>query len=856
MNKCPAIAALKIYGTKIALILLVLGFFQRCSVVRKIPEQHQWLEKVNYSVNDTLQSFRKLSIPPSDYSPNTKFLGIPLGALTYQLVTDTPKEDFQRWIAKNPKRADRLEQWFSKKQVDVLERYYSNTVGWVQQLGQKTVLIDSSAILNRTKELESFYKGLGYLDAQVNYSIDSTARKKAQVTYQIQTDKQYYISQYKTQIDSKELDSLYYTSSNKPLIRRGQPFEPRLLELERKRLIQFFRDNGVYNFQSPSLRYQAAIDSLGLDAGIDLTLKVSNLQIRANDTLITREYKTYPIKSIALYIDQENSKFPFYQSSYSKDSIEIFSQGKLRYKPRALLRGLFMKPGDLYSDSDRNQSYKYFSKLQNFKYPSIGYRPHPEDSTQLQTQVFLTPKERFSLGFDLDVSHSNIQDVGLALGTNAQIRNTFRRTELLKFQIKANLGASQDLGTQENQFFNLFEFGGDLNLNFPHIRPPFSRKDWVAREANPNTRVYIGLGLQQNIGLDKEFYRIGYEYNWQPKSELKFSWKWLDALYVNNRNAENYFNVYRNSFERLEELAQSYPQENYFDDQGRLIIPEGTNAFITDVITGQSTIDQESNDYRTVLNIAERRNRLAANNLILGNSFNMFYSTKQNLLDETFWQMNVKTELVGNLLHWGLQQFNGDRNENGLLVIDGLEPSRYAKAELTFIRHLRIGKTIWAFRAFGGLALPLGEANSVPFARSFFTGGSNENRGWKVYQLGPGSSANNNEFNEANMKLAFNAEWRFDLVGKLKGALFADLSNIWNVQDNVTDPKMRFDGWQDLDELALATGFGLRYDFDFFVFRLDTGFKTYNPVYESNMRWGTDFELNKAVFNIGINYPF
>ena len=241
------------------------------------------------------------------------------------MVTDTPKEDFQHWITKKPKRADRLEQWFSQKQVNVLGRYYSNTVGWVQQLGQKTVLIDSSAIQNRAKELESFYKGLGYLDAQVDYSIDSTALKKAEVTYQIQTDKQYYISQYKTQIDSKELDSLYYISTNKPLIRAGQPFEPGLLELERKRLIQFFRDNGVYNFQSPSLRYQAAIDSLGLDAGIDLTLKVSNLQIRANDTLITREYKTYPIKSIALY--RSGKPNSLYQSSYSQDSIEIFTQG-------------------------------------------------------------------------------------------------------------------------------------------------------------------------------------------------------------------------------------------------------------------------------------------------------------------------------------------------------------------------------------------------------------------------------------------------------------------------------------------------------------------------------------------------
>ncbi|MGB0375811.1 MAG: BamA/TamA family outer membrane protein [Flavobacteriaceae bacterium] len=832
------------------------SLFYGCSVTQKIPADKQWVDRIEYTLNDTLVPQRKLKVPPSDYVPNKRILGIPLGALTYQQVSAKPEEDFQRWLLKKPKRQARLQKWWSQKQVDVLERYYTRGVTLVQNLGEVPTLIDTSKIEKRTEELQQYYKGLGFLDAQVDYTIDSIAPKKATLTYHIDTDRQYTIGQYKIQIDSEALDSLYYTRDNRPLVNSGQAFEPRLLELERKRLIQFFRNHGVFNFQSPSVRYQAAIDSLGLDTTIDLTLKVGNLQIRANDTLITNTYRTYPIKSIALYIDQNKEGVALYQPFYQQDNISIYAQGKLRYRPQALLRGLFMKPGDLYSDRDRNLSYRYFSKLQNFKYPSIGYRLHPEDSTQLEAQVFLNPKERFSLGFDLDVSHSNIQDVGIALGTNAQIRNTFRRTEILKFQVKANLGASQDLGTQNNQFFNLFELGGDLNLNFPHIRLPFGKKDWVSREANPNTRMSLGIGLQQNIGLDKEFYRAGYEFNWQPRPELKLSWKWLDALYVNNRNAANYFNVYRNSFQRLEELAQLYPRPQYFDEDNRLSIPEGASSFISDVLGGINPIDPDSEDYRDLNNIAERRNRLSANNLILGSNFNFFYSTKQNLLDENFWQAQIKTELVGSFLNWGLQRFDADRNIDGEFVIDGVVPSRYAKAEVNYIRHLRLGKTIWAFRAFGGLALPLGDANSVPFARSFFTGGSNENRGWKVYQLGPGSSNNNNEFNEANMKLAFNAECRFDLFGKLKGALFADLSNIWNVQDNVTDPRMRFDGWRDLDELALATGFGLRYDFDFFVFRLDTGFKTYNPVYAPSQRWGTDFELKKAVFNIGINYPF
>jgi hypothetical protein len=48
----------------------------------------------------------------------------------------------------------------------------------------------------------------------------------------------------------------------------------------------------------------------------------------------------------------------------------------------------------------------------------------------------------------------------------------------------------------------------------------------------------------------------------------------------------------------------------------------------------------------------------------------------------------------------------------------------------------------------------------------------------------------------------------------------------------------------------------LRYDFGFFVFRLDTGFKTHNPALPEGERWFKEYNFNNAVYNIGINYPF
>ncbi len=162
----------------------------------------------------------------------------------------------------------------------------------------------------------------------------------------------------------------------------------------------------------------------------------------------------------------------------------------------------------------------------------------------------------------------------------------------------------------------------------------------------------------------------------------------------------------------------------------------------------------------------------------------------------------------------------------------------------------------WLLEAFTGIAVPYGNSNSIPFVRSYFAGGSNDNRAWFPYSLGPGSTNNINDFNEANFKIALNLEYRFPIVGDFKGAIFADAGNIWNVWDNITDPAAVFEGFKSFSEIALGTGAGVRYDFTYFVFRVDMGFKTYNPANLPSQRWFAEYNFSNAVIQIGINYPF
>jgi hypothetical protein len=51
-------------------------------------------------------------------------------------------------------------------------------------------------------------------------------------------------------------------------------------------------------------------------------------------------------------------------------------------------------------------------------------------------------------------------------------------------------------------------------------------------------------------------------------------------------------------------------------------------------------------------------------------------------------------------------------------------------------------------------------------------------------------------------------------------------------------------------------GFGLRFDFSFFIFRLDAAIAIQNPAREQSWFNKEDFRLRKSILNFGIGYPF
>ena len=830
--------------------------FYKCSSTKNIAPSQSVLVREVFLKNGTplkRDLAKQLSVSP----PNAQVFGIPVKLHIYNLAKENPDSLFNDWLNKKPKRFERLTKIYSEKQVDQLKKYKRNFNFWLKKSGEPPSIFFENNSSSTSKRLEQYYKNKGFFNTSVLTSIDTIAHQKVNVTYQVETGESFVVDQKTENIASADLDSIYQKNSENSFIKEGEVFEVENFNKERDRLVKLFRNNGIENFQQKSIRFKAYLDSLGDDLKIPIGIVIQNEAKRDQNNIVEIPYVVQKVNKIKLFIEDPNKEFSVYTDTIQFNSLTILSDGKLNYKPKTLASGVFIKEGLPYSDQDRSNTYRYFSDLRIFKYPNIDFSTDPKDSLGLISSIYLTPREPFSVGFDLDLSHSNIQFFGISLGSSVISRNVFKGTETLELGLKGTIGASKDVADKNDDFFNIFEFGGDLKLRIPRMIFPFNGPLIKNYFEKPSTNIIIGTSFQQNIGLDKQNFVGTLEYQWSKNKTQKYNFKLLDLEFVNNKAIANYFNVYRNSYDRLNSIAQQIRYDSEFVLDDNLVIPKGTTEFINQVIQGETTIEREDQLYRDVRVIQERETRLTSNNLITSSAFSFNMNTQENIFDEDFSQFQLKVVSSGNLLTGLLNLSGKEKNEDQVYEFLDVIPSQFIKTEFNFIKHWSVGKEqVLAMRLFSGIAIPYGNSDNIPFTRSYFAGGSNDNRAWKAYKLGPGVGENSNEFNEANFKIAFNLEYRYTILGPLKGAFFIDAGNIWNALDNIEDPKQRFDGFEDLNEIAIGTGFGLRYDFDYFVFRLDSGFKTYDPSQIKADRWGKQISFRRTVFNIGINYPF
>jgi outer membrane protein assembly factor BamA len=167
--------------------------------------------------------------------------------------------------------------------------------------------------------------------------------------------------------------------------------------------------------------------------------------------------------------------------------------------------------------------------------------------------------------------------------------------------------------------------------------------------------------------------------------------------------------------------------------------------------------------------------------------------------------------------------------------------------------------SILALKLKAGLEEKYGEsqadsARTIPQTHRFFAGGGSSVRGWNSREL----IASGDPQLGGNLSVEGSLELRTNPLQALRDGLFdkfwivqfIDFGNAW---DQVGDFQIR--------KLAIAAGIGFRYDTYFGPFRVDCGFRVYNPTEVAGQQWITQRKLigqtfKEAVFHFGIGHAF
>lgn len=799
---------------KVKIILFVVStiFLSGCSVTKDLKPEEKILNKNNLFINNNIvknkDSLNSLFLQKT----NSKFLGIPFTTLIHNSAKKNTDSIFEIWI-KNKR--NNYEKLFSKKQVLQLKKYYKGFNEWKRGNGEELAIIDSIKISETIKNLNIYFKNIGFLDNNVKFNLLFRNNKKnyADVNYNVSTGPQYYIGNVSTLIESETLDSIYKKNVKNSFLKKNELFNVKSFELERNRLDKLFKNSGIYNFQINSILFDIKVDSTN-----------NNFSLPVKTIISGNDYDIHRIDKITINNVKDNNKLNFNEN---------FLSSQIDFKVKSI-----------FNDSLRTTSIQNFNKLDLFNFPSINYDYLDFKEKKLEASILLNPKKKYSIGFGFDIKQSSIEDIGISFENQFKIRNVFRNGENLKLSATGSVGKSSDIIISQINY--------DISLKFPKFIFLGSEINNSKKLLDPRSLITFRASNQKNIGLDRNSLKFDFNFSWNKKNNY-YNYSISQIELIKNKNAENFFNIYSNSYQVLNQIAKNYSLSDTYFSNGNLSIPTGIDLFINDVIS-ENIPNFSSDDLRRVSYLFNRKKRLTTNNLIIGSSF-LISNNFDNRYDKTnFNQWKIKFQSAGILTNLIINQ---PKNTDGLKTISDLPFSQFFKSEFSYIKHWNLGENAsLASRYFLGFAIPFGNSKNIPFSESFFAGGSNDNRAWEVYRLGPGSSGAFDEFNEGNFKIALNFEYRFKMIGRFNGAIFTDIGNIWNLLDDTEEEKRKFNGFSDLNELAIGSGLGIRYDSGLFVFRFDIGLKTYNPALNKNKRWLTDFNLRKAVFNIGLNYPF
>jgi len=666
----------------------------------------------------------------------------------------------------------------------------------------------------RTQVARNTLRNFGFFRGHVDHEIQPNDHnpRKAKIAYSVYPGPLFRFGHIEYQNFSATTDSLIRATADKSLLHEGDAFNVPNLDAERQRLSKLFRNNGFFYFKPAFISYRA--DTLQ-------TPFTAHLQVRPRPDLppqVNNQYKMGRTTITILPYDD----FRITDSLSLKD-FDMRWSGDTRKPPLrfgAIRHYLFYRQGSPYRADIHELIQEKLSGMGVFSNIQMSYAPHDTTDTCsiLDVNIFGILDKPFDSELEAKVTNKSNGLLGPGLSWGMSKRNAFRGAESLAFKVYGSYEWQTGVSATEghNGLLNSFELGSTASLTYPRLRffnLPFIRQ--MGRRAEATTTYQLDVDWMNRAG----FFQL-----------LNFSGRLTYTYWnVRHRNLRHELTPARLDYTMLTHRSQRFDSlmtanPALYISMRNQLVPSMAYTFT----------------YTTVPHNA----RMAANSNL--HTRTLILSAKQ----------------AGHILNGIYAAFGRERKERNKHLL-GVPYAQFLRLTAEWREHFPVTlHSSIAARAYLGAVWSYGNSTMAPYSDLFNVGGANSIRAFGVRTLGPGryhpaTSGWSYVDQVGNLKFEANVEYRFPLVGALDGAVFFDAGNVWLMQPDESRPGAAIDASEFLNDLALGTGFGFRYNLDFLVLRFDIGVGLHAPYDTGRSGYYNMPRFRDSLgFHIAVGYPF
>jgi outer membrane protein insertion porin family len=671
--------------------------------------------------------------------------------------------------------------------------------GWFyRMLAKEPVLVSTVNPEVRCSKLESELFGKGYFYSRVWSRIDTSTRNKhkAGITYFVKVGKPFRYNEISFAPPVDALDTVIISQKKDLSLKPNNIFDLETIKSEGKKISERVQEEGYFYFNQSHLEYIA--DTTHIPNMIDLT-------IGRNTELMQNAGKKYSIGDVTVSITGDVDSLTLIQKADTviHDGIRIISKG-IRFEPEVISGSIYFREGDIYSVSKHRQTMSRLNSFGIFKFINIRYIPYPDTLlSKLDILIELTPMKNISLDLEANIVTKSTGFSGPGFVATVAHGNLGGKAN--KLQLKLNGGFEWQWSNNSSSTLGTISYNAGLSSSI--IFPKLIIPAWFINTKRfylPQTSVTLGFELLNKIQYYKmSSINFGFGYQWKKPDKI----------------THQFYPVFINSIYLMETT------------------PEFDSILMANPYIKKSFEEQ----------------------FIVGMKYDFIYDNSLTKKPHGFYfQASVST--AGNLLD--LFKKRSSAGEERPYSVAGSVYSQFMKLS-TDIRYYRnFNNKSLAFRLYSGIGFPYSNSVVMPYVEQYYSGGSNSVRAFIARSLGPGSlpPPDNSDIIDqtGDIKLEGNMEFRFRISKVTFGAIFLDAGNVWLLNPDETRPGAEFHFSTFADQLAVGTGAGLRFDFNFFVLRTDFGFPLRTPYTTNGTNWlGTTKDVfDGMVFSLAIGYPF